>query len=96
MSESLDKVFGFPQFVRVSWSTASTIIDKKAVTFKWYFFLSPLSLYPLPDEKVLHIFRLLLNYLPDDNVFALLKLKAFTRNITQKFKFVLSRVENNV
>ncbi|KAH3705449.1 ribonuclease H2 subunit A-like [Dreissena polymorpha] len=35
MAESLDKVFGFPQFVRFSWSTASKIIEKQGVTFRW-------------------------------------------------------------
>lgn len=36
MSDSLDRVFGFPQFVRFSWSTADKIIQKNGVTFKWY------------------------------------------------------------
>ncbi|KAM8842554.1 ribonuclease H2 subunit A isoform 1-T1 [Synchiropus picturatus] len=31
----LDPVFGFPQFVRFSWSTAQTLIDSKAVTVHW-------------------------------------------------------------
>lgn len=35
MASSLDKVFGFPQFVRVSWSTAYTIIEKNGVGFRW-------------------------------------------------------------
>ncbi|ELT99170.1 hypothetical protein CAPTEDRAFT_183401 [Capitella teleta] len=35
LSESMDPVFGFPQFVRFSWSTASNILDAKAVTVEW-------------------------------------------------------------
>ena len=35
MASTLDKVFGFPQFVRISWSTASNIIDKNGVLFRW-------------------------------------------------------------
>ncbi|XP_061685364.1 ribonuclease H2 subunit A isoform X1 [Syngnathoides biaculeatus] len=31
----LDPVFGYPQFVRFSWSTAQTLIDGKAVTVHW-------------------------------------------------------------
>ncbi|KAL4231037.1 Ribonuclease H2 subunit A [Mactra antiquata] len=35
MAESLDKVFGFPQFVRFSWSTADKIVQKDGVKFIW-------------------------------------------------------------
>lgn len=35
LRETLDRVFGFPQFVRVSWSTAYRIIEQHAVTFRW-------------------------------------------------------------
>ncbi|KAE8300056.1 Ribonuclease H2 subunit A [Larimichthys crocea] len=31
----LDPVFGFPQFVRFSWSTAQTLLDSKGVTVHW-------------------------------------------------------------
>ncbi|XP_064180056.1 ribonuclease H2 subunit A [Anguilla rostrata] len=31
----LDPVFGYPQFVRFSWSTAKTILDDKAVPVHW-------------------------------------------------------------
>ncbi|CAF0854562.1 unnamed protein product [Rotaria sordida] len=33
--ESMDKIFGFPKFVRFSWSTASTIIDNKCIKVTW-------------------------------------------------------------
>ncbi|ESP00443.1 hypothetical protein LOTGIDRAFT_200807 [Lottia gigantea] len=35
MSSSLDKVFGFPSFVRFSWSTAAQIIEKDGVNIRW-------------------------------------------------------------
>lgn len=35
LSENLDPVFGFPRFIRFSWSTASTIMDKKAAAVEW-------------------------------------------------------------
>ncbi|XP_038131277.1 ribonuclease H2 subunit A [Cyprinodon tularosa] len=31
----LDPVFGYPQFVRFSWSTAQTLMDSRAVTVHW-------------------------------------------------------------
>lgn len=31
----LDPVFGYPQFVRFSWSTAKTLLDDKAVPVRW-------------------------------------------------------------
>ncbi|CAH3036999.1 unnamed protein product [Porites lobata] len=35
LAESIDKVFGFPQLVRFSWSTCSNILDSKAVAIHW-------------------------------------------------------------
>ncbi|CAG5130871.1 unnamed protein product [Candidula unifasciata] len=35
LENSFDKVFGFPSFVRFSWSTASLIIEKNGVAVKW-------------------------------------------------------------
>ncbi|XP_038627185.1 ribonuclease H2 subunit A [Tachyglossus aculeatus] len=35
LSRNLDPVFGFPQFVRFSWSTAQTILDREAVPVRW-------------------------------------------------------------
>lgn len=35
MLKYLDPVFGYPQFVRFSWSTAQTLMDSKAVTVHW-------------------------------------------------------------
>lgn len=35
LSSSFDKVFGFPNFVRFSWSTASNIIEKDGVSVEW-------------------------------------------------------------
>uniref|UniRef100_A0A7N8X7C3 Ribonuclease n=1 Tax=Mastacembelus armatus TaxID=205130 RepID=A0A7N8X7C3_9TELE len=35
LSKYLDPVFGYPQFVRFSWSTAQTLMDSKAVTVHW-------------------------------------------------------------
>lgn len=35
LSSTLDPVFGFPGFVRFSWSTASTILDNKAYRVTW-------------------------------------------------------------
>ncbi|XP_066564032.1 ribonuclease H2 subunit A [Amia ocellicauda] len=35
MAKYLDPVFGYPQFVRFSWSTAQTILDGKAVAVHW-------------------------------------------------------------
>ena len=35
MSQNLDPVFGFPQLVRFSWSTASTIVEKNGVPVHW-------------------------------------------------------------
>uniref|UniRef100_A0A087Y3R5 Ribonuclease n=1 Tax=Poecilia formosa TaxID=48698 RepID=A0A087Y3R5_POEFO len=32
----LDPVFGYPQFVRFSWSTAQTLMDSKAVPVHWF------------------------------------------------------------
>jgi len=36
MASSCDRVFGFPQFVRFSWSTATKVMDKNGVAFKWW------------------------------------------------------------
>ncbi|XP_074145266.1 ribonuclease H2 subunit A isoform X1 [Sminthopsis crassicaudata] len=35
LSQCLDPVFGFPQFVRFSWSTAQLILDGRAVPVRW-------------------------------------------------------------
>ncbi|XP_059143732.1 ribonuclease H2 subunit A-like [Physella acuta] len=35
LEQSFDKVFGFPSFVRFSWSTASLIMDKDGVAVRW-------------------------------------------------------------
>ncbi|XP_053152966.1 ribonuclease H2 subunit A isoform X2 [Hemicordylus capensis] len=35
LSQSLDPVFGYPQFVRFSWSTAQIILESKAVPVHW-------------------------------------------------------------
>ena len=35
LKENLDSVFGFPQLVRFSWSTAEKIIDENCVTMEW-------------------------------------------------------------
>lgn len=35
LSDVFDKVFGFPRFVRFSWSTASNIIEKDGVPVSW-------------------------------------------------------------
>jgi ribonuclease H2 subunit A len=35
LTKAFDPVFGFPQFVRFGWSTASTIIDDKAIAVHW-------------------------------------------------------------
>ncbi|XP_044309962.1 ribonuclease H2 subunit A [Varanus komodoensis] len=35
LTQNLDPVFGFPQFVRFSWSTAQTILESKAVPVCW-------------------------------------------------------------
>uniref|UniRef100_A0A4W3H7N9 Ribonuclease n=1 Tax=Callorhinchus milii TaxID=7868 RepID=A0A4W3H7N9_CALMI len=35
LSSNVDPVFGYPQFVRFSWSTAQVILDSKAVPVHW-------------------------------------------------------------
>jgi ribonuclease H2 subunit A len=35
LEQCVDPVFGFPQFVRFSWSTIDKILERKAVTVKW-------------------------------------------------------------
>ena len=35
LANNMDYVFGFPQFVRFSWSTASLILEKDAAPIKW-------------------------------------------------------------
>ncbi|XP_048575436.1 ribonuclease H2 subunit A isoform X2 [Nematostella vectensis] len=35
LADNLDRVFGFPQLVRFSWSTCSNILDNKAVPVTW-------------------------------------------------------------
>ncbi|GFO25809.1 ribonuclease [Plakobranchus ocellatus] len=36
LQASFDKVFGFPSFVRFSWSTAAIIIEKDGVSVEWF------------------------------------------------------------
>lgn len=38
MVKSFDKVFGFPNFVRFSWGTTRTILEKDGVSVDWYVF----------------------------------------------------------
>lgn len=35
LEKSLDEIFGFPQIVRSSWSTAASIVDKHCVPVQW-------------------------------------------------------------
>jgi len=35
LKDNMDTVFGYPQFVRTSWSTAYTILDSSAATVSW-------------------------------------------------------------
>jgi len=35
LHESIDEIFGFPKFVRFSWSTASTMIESKCIKVTW-------------------------------------------------------------
>jgi ribonuclease H2 subunit A len=35
LNEYIDQIFGFPKFVRFSWSTASTIIENKCLKVSW-------------------------------------------------------------
>ena len=35
MTDNIDAVFGYPQFVRFSWSTATTLLEDKAVRVRW-------------------------------------------------------------
>jgi hypothetical protein len=35
LTECIDQIFGFPKFVRFSWSTASTIIENKCIKVSW-------------------------------------------------------------
>ena len=35
LMDNIDEVFGFPQFVRFSWSTAEKIIEKRSVPVSW-------------------------------------------------------------
>ncbi|XP_059468312.1 ribonuclease H2 subunit A isoform X2 [Neocloeon triangulifer] len=35
LQENIDSIFGFPQLVRFSWSTADKIIEEKCVTVEW-------------------------------------------------------------
>ncbi|KAJ6668089.1 hypothetical protein lerEdw1_016412 [Lerista edwardsae] len=35
LAQNLDPVFGYPQFVRFSWSTAQIILESKAVPIRW-------------------------------------------------------------
>lgn len=33
--DNIDPVFGYPQLVRFSWSTAGKLLDEKAVLVEW-------------------------------------------------------------
>lgn len=35
LTDNCDKIFGFPQLVRFSWSTADTILEKNAASVEW-------------------------------------------------------------
>ncbi|XP_025059620.1 ribonuclease H2 subunit A [Alligator sinensis] len=35
LMQTLDPIFGYPQFVRISWSTAQTLLDSHAVPVHW-------------------------------------------------------------
>lgn len=35
LKDNIDPVFGFPSFVRFSWSTADTILESKAIECEW-------------------------------------------------------------
>jgi len=35
LTECIDQIFGFPKFVRFSWSTASSIIENKCIKVSW-------------------------------------------------------------
>lgn len=35
LNASIDEIFGFPKFVRFSWSTASTMIESKCIKVTW-------------------------------------------------------------
>lgn len=35
LNENIDDVFGFPNFVRFSWSTAALILEREAVSVVW-------------------------------------------------------------
>ena len=36
LADIVDKVFGFPQFVRFSWSTCRDILEKQCAAVEWY------------------------------------------------------------
>jgi ribonuclease H2 subunit A len=38
LKANMDPVFGFPRFIRFSWSTAEKPLTDKGVRVKWYFF----------------------------------------------------------
>jgi ribonuclease H2 subunit A len=38
LAENIDPVFGFPDFVRFSWSTAAQILEKEAAVVAWLVF----------------------------------------------------------
>lgn len=58
----LDPVFGYPQFVRFSWSTAQTLMDSKGVTVHWWAIYS---------SKKMKSFNCDVTHLPELGVFLL-------------------------
>ena len=35
LKDSFDPIFGFPHFIRFSWSTASKFIEEKGINIEW-------------------------------------------------------------
>lgn len=42
LRNNIDSIFGFPTFVRFSWSTVKRILDDKAAECKWYLVYIPI------------------------------------------------------
>jgi hypothetical protein len=51
----MDYVFGFPQFVRFSWSTASLILEKDAAPIKWLLLDIPSFWHPAISIKFIFL-----------------------------------------